>query len=604
MGSGKLRRTHTCGELLEADTGKEVVLSGWVRTTRDHGGLIFVDLRDRYGVTQLVVNPEPDLDLHRAAEKLRPEDVVTIRGEVAHRPPGTVNSAMPTGSIEVLAREIRIENRSKTPHFEVSDDVAVSEEIRLRYRYLDLRRPAVQRSFLFRSELCYEIHRYFHEQHFVEVETPFLTRSTPEGARDFLVPSRLTKGSFYALPQSPQLFKQLLMVGGYDRYYQIVRCFRDEDLRADRQLEFTQLDLEMSFVEEVDVQSVIEGLMVRLGEGLLHRPIAEPFPRIRYDDAMLRYGSDRPDLRFGLEIRDVTAIAREVEFKIFRGAADAGGAVRGLNLAQGGALPRREIDALEKVVKDAGALGLAWLKVDGGALTAGPAAKFISPGAQERLIEALEARTGDLVLFVADRRKSVVAKALGELRLHLGRTRGMIPADAFHFAWIVDFPLLNYNEEEKRYEAEHHPFTSPRPDHVERLESDPLAVRALAYDLVLNGIELGGGSIRIHRRDLQQRVFQLLQIDEEAAVKKFGFLLEALEYGAPPHGGIALGLDRMAMLFQGLGSLREVIAFPKTTSGTCLLTEAPSAVDRRQLEEVGIRLASSSGREPSAGSAS
>ncbi|MBI1852663.1 MAG: aspartate--tRNA ligase [Planctomycetes bacterium] len=590
MSGEALRRTHTCGELRRSDIRKEVVLSGWVRSTRDHGGLIFIDLRDRYGVTQVVANPEPDTEIHRIAEKLRPEDVVTIRGEVNERPSGTRNTSMPTGEVEVVARGIVVENRAKTPPFEIADDVNVSEETRLRYRYLDLRRPAVQRSLIFRSDLCNQIRRYFSERSFIEVETPFLTKSTPEGARDFLVPSRITKGSFYALPQSPQLFKQLLMVSGFDRYYQIVRCFRDEDLRADRQPEFTQLDIEMSFVDEPDVQGIIEGLLVRLGDTLLGRKIQTPFPRLRYDDVMLKYGSDRPDLRFGLEIRDVTEIAREVDFKIFRGAAEGGGAVRALNLSGGGALPRQQIDALEKVAKDAGAGGLAWFKVQDGALTAGPAAKFIAASAQARFIEALEGKTNDLLLFVADKKRSVVAKALGELRMHLARTRGMIPNDVFHFSWIVDFPLLNWNEEEKRYEAEHHPFTSPKPADVPKLESDPLAVRARAYDLVLNGIELGGGSIRIHTRELQQRVFSLLQIDEQAAMRKFGFLLEALEFGAPPHGGIALGLDRMVMLFQGLQSLREVIAFPKTSSGSCLLTEAPSVVEARQLQEVGIRV--------------
>jgi len=583
-----LRRTHTCGELRGTHEGQRVVLAGWVKSRRDHGGLVFVDVGDRYGVTQVVFSPDRGASVLEAGEKLHPEDVVAIEGEVVARPEGTKNLARDTGQIEVVATKVEILNLSKTPPFEVSDLVVVSEETRLKYRFLDLRRPVMQRNIVLRHRLNQTVREYLSAQRFVEIETPCLTRSTPEGARDFLVPSRLAQGSFYALPQSPQLFKQLLMVSGYDRYFQIVRCFRDEDLRADRQPEFTQLDIEMSFVDESDVQATIEGLVAHVYSRLLGHEVKLPLRRMPYSEAMARYGSDKPDLRFGMEIADLTGWAKGSGFQVFKNAAATGGVVRMLAAPGAASFSRKEIDELTVRAQGLGAKGLAWLKVEESGLS-GQIAKFLAPDDAGRLREATGAKPGDLLLAVADS-EAVACRTLGDLRLHLGKRLDLVDAGALAFLWIVDFPLLEHDPEENRYVACHHPFTSPRPEDVRKLETDPGSVTARAYDLVLNGTELGGGSIRIHSREMQSRVFRTLGIGDDEARRKFGFLLDALEYGAPPHGGIALGIDRWVMLLLGEDSLRDVIAFPKTASGSCLLTEAPNEVDERQLREAGIAL--------------
>ena len=583
-----LKRTHTCGALRKSDVGREAALTGWVASRRDHGGLVFIDLRDRYGITQVVFNPAYGKELHEKAGELRAEFVVAVRGEVRDRPPGTVNPRLPTGEIELYASELDILNRSEVPPFEIEDRAGVSLEHRLRYRYLDLRRPAMQHHLIFRHRLCQLIRQYLDTQGFVEVETPFLTKSTPEGARDYLVPSRMSPGSFYALPQSPQLFKQILMVAGLDRYFQIVRCFRDEDLRATRQPEFTQLDMEMSFVEEGDVMDIIEGFMAEVFEKLLGKKISTPFPRLPYRQAMELYGSDAPDRRFGLTIKEITDLARGAEFRIFRETIERGGLVRGLNAQGCGNFSRKEIEELTAFVGQHGAKGLAWFKVEDGGLSS-PITKFFPQGLQIQIKERMEARTGDLLLCVADREK-IVSQSLSQLRLNLAKRLNLINNEEYCFTWITDFPLLEFDETLGRYISIHHPFTSPRLEDIPHLEERPHEVRARAYDIVLNGVELGGGSIRIHDQELQQRIFRLLGMDDETARKRFGFLLEAFKYGAPPHGGIALGLDRLTAMLLGLEDIREVIAFPKTQKATCLLTEAPSEVDAGQLKELGIKL--------------
>jgi len=582
------KRSCYCGQVRVSDVGREVTLMGWVARRRDHGGLIFVDLRDREGVVQVVFNPEVSEEAHRLAHDLRAEYVIAVRGEVSRRPPGTENPKIPTGDVEVLVKELSILNESRTPPFAVEDHVEVGEQVRLRYRYLDLRRPRMQQNLLMRHRAAQIIRNHLSRRGFVEVETPFLTRSTPEGARDFLVPSRLTPGTFYALPQSPQLFKQLLMVAGFDRYFQIVRCFRDEDLRADRQPEFTQVDLEMSFVSEEDVREVVEGLLQELLGELLGVQIQRPFPRLSYEEALERFGTDKPDLRFGMELKDVSDLVTGSSFRVFSEAVAEGGVVKGLVLSGGAELSRKEVDGLVDLAISLGAKGLAWARVASDGWQS-PIAKFFPRELQQRIAERMEADEGDLLLFVADSRE-VALDVLGRLRLDLAQSRGLIPSGEFRFLWVEDFPLLEYSDEEKRYVAVHHPFTSPREEDIPKLESSPLEVKARAYDIVLNGHEIGGGSIRNHRLDLQRRIFRLLDISEDEAREKFGFLLEALQYGAPPHGGIALGFDRLMMILCGEETIREVIPFPKTQRGTCLLTGAPSEVDPKQLKELHLKL--------------
>ncbi|MDZ7373825.1 MAG: aspartate--tRNA ligase [candidate division KSB1 bacterium] len=580
------QRTHTCGELRAEHVGQTVTLCGWVHRLRDHGGLIFVDLRDRYGITQVRFDPEVSGPARDAARGLKSEYVVSVTGTVERRPAGMVNPKLATGEVEVAAREVRVLNEAKTPPFVIADHTEASEELRLKYRYLDLRRPEMQENLLLRHRL-YQVVRAFLNQHgFVEIETPFLMRSTPEGARDFLVPSRIHRGKFYALPQSPQTYKQILMVAGFDRYYQIVRCFRDEDLRADRQPEFTQIDLEMSFVTREDVMELVEGLMVHIFREILGQDLAAPFPRLTYEQAMRRYGTDKPDLRYGLELFDITEVAAQSEFRVFRSVAENHGAVIGLCLPGGAAYSRKDVDELTQYVTSCGGRGLVTLKVEGGKLEGG-AAKFLSEGEQAAILEQSGARSGDLLLFVADARETALQLA-GNLRQHLAERENLIDGRKHALVWIVDFPLLEWSEEEGRYVARHHPFTSPMDEDLPLMDSAPEKVRAKAYDLVMDGNEIAGGSIRIHRRELQRKMFRLLQISDQEAENKFGFLLEALEYGAPPHGGIAFGFDRLAMLLAGRSSIRDVIAFPKTNRAVSLMDGAPSEVDPRQLAELGI----------------
>jgi len=585
---GNLKRTHTCNELDPQSVGREVILMGWVLRRRDHGGVIFIDLRDRWGLTQVVFNPEHAPEAHSKAHVLRSEWVIAVRGTVMARPEGMTNPNLATGGIEVFVDELRILNSSPTPPFPLDEDIDVSENLRLKYRYLDLRRPAMAANLVLRHKACHAIRTFLDSQGFLEVETPVLTRSTPEGARDYLVPSRVNPGRFYALPQSPQLFKQLLMVAGMDRYYQITKCFRDEDLRADRQPEFTQVDLEFSFVDEEDIYATAEGMIRRLFAATLGREIATPFPRMTYAEAMERYGCDKPDTRFGLELVNLTETVRGCGFKVFADAVGAGGQVKSINAKGCGDLSRKTIDDLTQYVAAFGAKGLAWVKVKEDGEWQSPIAKFFTPEERSRMAQILDAKPSDLLFFVADQ-PSVVRQALSELRLELGRQLNLMDRNTFNFLWVTEFPLLEYDLEAKRYVAVHHPFTSPAEADLERLESDPGQVRSRAYDMVLNGTEIGGGSIRIHQQVLQERVFKTLGIDKEEAEEKFSFLLRALEFGAPPHGGIAFGLDRLLMIIAGRDSIRDVIAFPKTQKATCPLTDAPSTVARKQLTELHLR---------------
>ena len=583
----RLRRTHTCGELRETDIGQRVTIAGWVNTWRDHGGLVFVDLRDRYGITQVVFDPAVGRELHEAGSKLRMEYVVAVQGTVASRPEGTRNPRLATGDIEVRAEQVEVLNRSDQTPFEITAPETASEELRLKYRYLDLRRPAMQRVLLLRHRMNQVIRQYFDEQGFVEIETPLLGRSTPEGARDYLVPSRIHRGCWYALPQSPQLYKQLLMIAGYDKYFQIAHCLRDEDLRANRQPEFMQLDMEMAFVEIDDVLHVIEGMTVRVFREVIGVEIPTPLPRLRYRDAMRRFGTDKPDLRFGMELIELTDWAATTEFRIFRQVVESGGIVRALCVPGAASrYSRKKLDELETFAAGYGAKGLSWVKVEADQLTS-PIEKFLSADAQTELRKQTSARPGDLILLVADK-EDIACATLAALRTHLAEQLELFDPKQYRVAWIVDFPLFQWDEEEGRWAARHHPFTSPKHEDIERLESDPGSVRSQAYDLVINGDECGGGSIRIHQPELQQRVFNQLGITPEQAKKRFGFLLEALRYGAPPHGGIALGLDRWVMMLAGLKNIRDCIAFPKTQRAADLMTGAPAPVDPKQLRELGL----------------
>ncbi len=594
-----LERTDKAGKLQEQDVNREVVLTGWVQKRRDLGGVIFIDLRDRSGIVQLVINPEKSETAHAIADRLRNEYVIAVKGRVVARSPETVNPQLATGKIEIDVELIELINEAKNPPFFIQNDIEIDESIRLKYRYLDLRREEMQRILLLRHQTTSYLRNYLNAAEFLDIETPVLTKSTPEGARDYLVPSRVQQGHFFALPQSPQLFKQLLMVAGFERYYQITRCFRDEDLRADRQPEFTQLDVEMSFMPLAEFHDLIEEMMAGLVEATVGYKCERPFTRMTYQEAMDCYGSDKPDLRFAMELVDVSEIVRDSAFNVFSKVVAAGGQVKGLNAKTCATYSRKDIDNLTAFVAEHGAKGLAWLAIGEDELR-GPLAKMLSAEELAQVQEALAAETGDLLLFVADK-KATVAAALGALRLELGKRLELITKGTFKFAWITDFPLFEYSEDDKRYVAAHHPFTMPKLEDLDIMESDPANTRAQAYDLVLNGYELGSGSMRIYQRDLQERMFKVLGFTPEQTKEQFGFLLEAFEYGTPPHGGIALGIDRLVMVLAGRDNLRDTIAFPKTSSASCLLTGAPSIVDPKQLRELSLEVKLPAQKEPDKG---
>jgi len=582
-----MKRTHSCGALTAADAGTEVILCGWVSRQRDHGGLIFIDLRDRSGTVQLVFSPEINQAALLKADGIRTEFVISVRGAVRLRSPETVNPAMATGEIEICGEELRILNPAKTPPFYIQDNVDVDETVRLKYRYLDLRRPEMQHNLILRHRVAKTMRDFFDSRDFIEVETPMLTKSTPEGARDYLVPSRVNPGKFYALPQSPQIFKQILMVAGFERYFQIVRCFRDEDLRADRQPEFTQLDVEMSFVERDDVLAIMEKMIAEVFKVAIGAELSLPMRRLSYDEAMEKYGSDKPDLRFDMEIFDLSAAMQGSDFKVFESVLAAGGKIKGINVKGNAAIPRRELDGLVNYVGQYGAKGLAWIGYTAEGLKS-QIAKFFSDEQLEKIRLTAQAEEGDMVLIIADK-PAVAVNAMGQLRLEMARRMNLIDPDKLTFAWVLDFPMFEYDEEEKRYVAMHHPFTSPRDEDIQYLETEPGRIKAKAYDMVLNGTEIGGGSIRIFQRDVQEKVFKAIGLTEAEANEKFGYLLEAFEFGTPPHGGIAFGLDRLIMLMAKRSSIRDVIAFPKTQSATDLMSQAPSEVSLRQLKELSIR---------------
>ncbi|EHS56455.1 aspartate--tRNA ligase [Paenibacillus sp. Aloe-11] len=584
-----MKRSHQCGALTDAHIGETVTLNGWVQTRRDLGGVLFIDLRDRSGIVQIVFNPAYSGDALQIADRVRSEYVLEVTGTVVKRDAETINPNLPTGEIEVRVTEIEVLNASKTPPFFIEDGVEVDESLRLKYRYLDLRRPEMHQTLKLRSKAAKVFRDFLDGEEFIEVETPILTKSSPEGARDYLVPSRVHEGEFFALPQSPQLYKQLLMVGGLERYYQIARCFRDEDLRADRQPEFTQVDIETSFMQQDDLLPMMERLMVKLFKETIGVELETPFQRITHAEAMDKYGSDKPDLRFGLELIKVSDIVATSGVKVFASVIEKGGEVKVLNAKGCGTWSRKDIDDLGPYAARYGAKGLAWIQVKEGEFK-GPIVKFFTPEEIEVLKERTGAEEGDLLLFSADNKK-VVADVLGALRLKIGRHLGLIDDNTFKFAWVVDFPLLGYDEEQKRYVAEHHPFTRPKDEDLALLDTDPGQVRAQAYDIVLNGYEVGGGSMRIYKREVQEKMFKALNLPPEEVKDKFGYLLDAFEYGTPPHGGIAFGFDRLVMLLAGRTNLRETIAFPKTASATDLLMDAPSEVDHAQLEQLHIRLA-------------
>jgi aspartyl-tRNA synthetase len=585
----RFKRDCYCGDLSSKDIGREVSIAGWVQRRRDHGGLVFVDLRDRSGIVQVVFSPERNADAHRLAHRLRNEFVIAVRGEVMRRPEGTENLSLPTGDIEVHANYLEIINPSKPLPFPIEDDIEVSEDVRMRYRYLDLRRPSMQRNLMMRHRVCMEVRKFLSSEGFIEIETPILWKDTPEGARSYIVPSRVNPGMFFALPQSPQLCKQLLMVAGFDKYFQIARCFRDEDLRADRQPEFTQIDIEMSFVDEDDVMSLTERLMRHIFKSCMEVEIEIPFPRIPYKEAMERFGTDKPDIRFGMELVDVSDIVSLSNFRIFREVLERGGVVKGINAKGCGRISRKELDELAGFVTQMGGKGLAWMKVTGEGVDS-PIAKFFHEGLIFKLLDRMGGDPGDLLLFLGDS-KDIVLDVLGRLRVHMAEKAGLMDkVERFGFVWVNQFPMFEYNEEEGRLEAVHHPFTSPLDEDIPLLSTDPLSVRAKAYDIILNGIEVGGGSIRIHDRDLQMKIFSIIGLGEEEARKKFSFLLEAFEFGAPPHGGIAPGLDRIVRIMVGAETIRDVIAFPKTQKAMDLMAGAPSRVSEKQLKELNIAL--------------
>ncbi len=583
------KRSHHCGDLRKEDSGKEVTLCGWVSKRRDHGGIIFIDLRDRHGIVQVVIDPAHDAKDFHKAEAVRSEYCLQVTGFVRDRSAETINPNLPTGEIEVVAKELNILNPSKTPPFYIQDGVDVDENVRLRYRYLDLRRPEMQKNLILRHKVCKAVRDFLDDRDFLEIETPDLCKSTPEGARDYLVPSRVNPGKFYALPQSPQLFKQLLMIAGMERYFQIARCFRDEDLRADRQPEFTQLDMEMSFIDEDDIMTLTENLIAYVFQKTLGVELKVPFGRMTWDDAMDKYGSDKPDLRFDMQLVNMNDALQGTQFKVFKDIIEKGGLVKAINVKGYSTIPRRELDGLVDFVGIYGAKGLAWIIYNEDGSIKSPIAKFFSEEELKRILAAGKAEPGDVLLFVADRKPLVVAAALGALRIEMAKRRGLIDPDKLCFTWVVKFPMFEYSEEEHRYVAMHHPFTSPCDEDVDKLLTDPAHVYAKAYDMVLNGVEIGGGSIRIHDRDVQKKVFEAIGLTDEQAKEKFGFLMTAFEYGAPPHGGLAFGLDRLVMLMAKRPSIRDVIAFPKTQSAMDLMSQAPNFVDDKQMRELHIR---------------
>jgi len=587
------KRTHTCGELRETNIGENVVLNGWVDTRRDLGGVIFVELRDRYGITQIVFEPSFNAKAHEEAKNLRNEFVISVEGVVRKRPEGTENPNLSTGNIDIMVNNLTILNEAITPPFLIKNDIETHEDLRLKYRYLDLRRPKLQKNLLLRHKMYQITRKYFDENNFIEVETPVLMKSTPEGARDFLVPSRLHKGKFYALPQSPQTYKQILMVAGFDRYFQIVKCFRDEDLRADRQPEFTQIDIEMSFVDQEDIFEIVEGLMKLFFEEIWNKELKLPIPRLSFEEVMEKYGSDKPDLRFNLEMKTLNSVFANSDFRVFRDTVESNGIVTGLLAPGCGDFTRNQLDLLTDFVKGFGSKGLIWIRVkqsENGVELESPTVKFLSDFEKQKLIEQLDANPGDLIFILSGQRLKTL-NIMGHLRLELANRLNLIKENSEpKLLWVTDFPLFEWDEQTKRFYAMHHPFTSPRIEDIPFMTSEPLRVKARAYDLVLNGNEIAGGSIRIYNSDLQAKMFQVLGISEEEAKQKFGFLMNAFKYGAPPHGGIAFGFDRMAMIFSGEHSIRDVIAFPKTASAISLMDDAPSFVDETQLKELHIKI--------------